>query len=114
MCEVGSLMEQPFNLDQSRMHKRMAWIAHTILLITHTCTHTPLSLGQDSMFRVRLLYHESEPEIEAGLGKVKKGTAGRERQLALLLRQRVRTAVNKRQRCGLPNDRTTAYRLINR
>ena len=67
----------------------------------------------ESMFRVRLLWHVSEAPL-AGDGTRAAGSArAREAQLSALLHERMRTAVQKRRRCGLPNASTSAYRLVN-
>jgi len=78
----------------------------------------PLAWGAynpDSMFRVRLLWSASDGDIPL-LENSKKGngkdnnSAGR---LKAVLRYRIKSAVAKRQRLGLPNEETTCYRLIN-
>lgn len=56
--------------------------------------------NHDSMFRVRLLWMSSETK-ESGAS------------LGALLLARVRSAVLKRRRIGLPNESTDAYRLVN-
>ena len=60
----------------------------------------------DSMFRVRLLWHVSE----APLAGATVAAGSREAQLTVLLHERLRTAVQKRRRCGLPNASTSALR----
>ena len=63
----------------------------------------------ESMFRVRLLWHVSEAPLAGAAG----AAGSREAQLTMLLHERLRTAVQKRRRCGLPNASTSAYRLVN-
>lgn len=68
----------------------------------------------DSMFRVRLLWHVSDPPVPVRGREGPNGPeSGRGAQLAALLHARFALALQKRQRCGLPNQDTNTFRLIN-
>ena len=79
----------------------------------------PLAWGAynpDSMFRVRLLWSASDGDVPFPENYMMGNSRGNDDSVARLeavLRFRVKSAVAKRQRLGLPNKETTCYRLIN-
>ena len=67
-----------------------------------------------SMFRVRMLWHVSDPPIPPlTTGHRNAVSLTREDELRSLVQARLRSALAKRRRCDLPNDATSAFRLVN-